>query len=128
MGYQLSNGRWSGTQSIQLEGVSGKTVSATEKSNVVEVGGGSVALVLAASNVGASATLDVTVETSRDGATWYTASNGATNAGKFTQVTSTAGTQAQGLYVVVDRYMRLNLALGGTGTVDLVVTGEVSGL
>lgn len=66
---------------------------------------------------GTSPTLDVSVKTSADGVTWYTA-------GTFTQITG-AGTERK--CCAVDRWVRLDWTIGGssTPTVTAGFDGEV---
>jgi hypothetical protein len=119
MGYAKGTGQWSGTTDVNFGAVQGKTVSADGKSAVIQTGAGVVALKMLATSVDASATLDLTVETSDDGVTYY-------SAGTFTQITSTVGTQTQYKCFAVGRFTRVDYNIGGTGTVDVVLTGDLS--
>lgn len=119
MPYRMNSGRYSSVEDINLGALQGKTVSVDGDSAIIEVGVGVIALKLTASAVGASATLDLTVETSHDGV------NGWASAGTFTQVTSTVGTQSQYKAFAVGRFVRVDYNIGGTGTLDIVLTGDI---
>jgi hypothetical protein len=119
MGYQKTNGQWSGTRDVNFGAVQGATVSADGKSAVIETGAGVIALKLAATSVGASSTLDLTVETSYDGVTYY-------SAGTFTQITSTGSTQNQYKCFAVGRYTRVDYNIGGSGTQTISLIGDCS--
>lgn len=118
MGKHLASGRYSGGREFDFGALQGKTVSVDGDSKIHETGGGALMLRMVATNVGASATVDLTVETSDDGVTFYPA-------GTFTQVTSTAGTQNQYKGFIVGRYTRVDYNIGGTGTADIALTGEL---
>lgn len=82
-----------------------------------ELGDKAVArLVLDVTAVSSGETVDVTVETSSDGSTWY-------SAGTFTQVTGT-GTERKTF--AIDRYLRadFNLTSNGSPSVTLTLRGE----
>lgn len=104
MGYHTSDGRFADTQDLTLFPSATKTATAT--GDAVETGDRRVARlkldVTAAS--GTSPTLDVDVETSRDGSTWYTS-------GSFTQATAVGGEEK---LFMLDRFVRAKATIGGT--------------
>lgn len=116
MGYQMTNGRWANTIALDLSPTAAVAVDGTTPA--VELGDHAVArLVLAVTSVSSGESLDVTIETSSDGTTWYTA-------GAFTQVTAT-GTERK--VFPIDRYVRAKYDVTGSesaaavvGTVNLV--------
>ncbi len=119
MGYTKQNGSYSGTRDVNFGAIQGATVSVDGKSAVIETGPGVIALKLVATAVGASSTLDLTVETSFDGVTYY-------SAGTFTQITSTVGTQTQYKAFAVGRYTRVDYNIGGSGTQAISLLGDCS--
>ena len=96
-GYKTSDGLFVDSRSVNLHPSAART--ATANGSVVEDTAHrrtlALALVITAAS-GTNPTLDVTVQTSRDGSTWYTA-------GTFTQATTT-GTQRK--VFALDRYVR----------------------
>lgn len=106
-GYVTSDGLHVDSRDVVLHPSAART--ATANGTVVEETGRrrTLALVLAITAAsGTSPTLDVVVQTSRDGSTWYTA-------GAFTQATTT-GTQRKTF--ALDRYVRLQWTIGGSDT------------
>ena len=106
-GYTTSDGHFVDSRDITLHPSAARTASGN--GSVVEETAHrrTLALILAITAVsGTNPTLDVTVQTSRDGSTWYTA-------GPFTQATAT-GTQRK--VFALDRYVRLAWTIGGTDT------------
>lgn len=115
-GYQMTNGRWADTIALDLSPAA--PIAVDGYSAAVEVGDYAVArLALTATSVSPSDVLDVTLQTSHDGTTWYTA-------GTFTQVTAN-GTERK--CFAVDRFVRAHYNVTGSessagvvGTVNLV--------
>lgn len=104
-GYKTTDGTFVDSRDVTLHPSAART--ATGNGTVSEETGRrrTLALVLAVTAAsGDTPTLDVTVQTSRDGSTWYTA-------GAFTQATGT-GTQRKTF--VLDRYVRVVWTIGGT--------------
>lgn len=119
MGYQMQSGRFARTDDITLREPNSAAVTATFATSAVEGGDRSVArLVLdvtAAS--GTSPTLDVVVQTSRDGVTWYTA-------GTFTQATAVV---TRRLVCPIDRFVRAQCTVGGTTpSFTFTLSGELA--
>ncbi len=115
MSYQKANGGFADTEDCNLHPSATRTATVT--TSAIELGDkGTARLVLdvtAAS--GTTPTLDVTIQTSRDRSTWYTA-------GTFAQKTGT-GTERKGF--VVDRHVRAVCTIGGTTpSFTFAVTGE----
>lgn len=104
MGYHMQSGRYANVEDLILAPSAART--ATGNGAAVELGDRTAVRltldVTAASGTGP--TLDVTVQTSRDGVTWY-------EAGTFTQATG-AGTQRK--VFAVDRFVRGSWTVGGT--------------
>lgn len=119
MAYQKSNGLHVGVRDVNLGALIGATITASGKSAVLETVPGVVVLKLAATAVGVSATVAITIETSYDGVTYY-------SAGTFTTVTTTGSTQAQVKGFVVSRFTRADYVLGGSGTAAIALTGDAS--
>lgn len=106
-GYTTTDGQHVDSRDVVLHPSAART--ATANGTLVEETGKrrTAALVLVVSaRSGTNPTLDVTVQTSRDGSTWYTA-------GTFTQATAT-GTQRKTF--ALDRYVRGSWTIGGTDT------------
>jgi len=106
-GYTTTDGQFVDSREVVLHPSAART--ATANGSVVEETAHRriAALVLditAAS--GTNPTLDVTVQTSRDGSTWY-------SAGAFTQATATS---TQRKTFALDRYVRAQWTIGGTDT------------
>src|SRR5690349_6963260 len=120
MGYTMRNGRYANTADVTLNPLEGAALTVDGKSQVVELGDrGVLRLRLLCTSVSAADTLDVTVETSRDGVTWY-------SAGTFTQVTD-AAQQDQRKVFAVDRFVRADFNVGGTGvSIACTLTGEAT--
>lgn len=118
MGYTMANGEFADVIDIDLAPLEGSTVTTDGNSAVVELGDrGVIALTLVVGAVSASDSLDVTVQTSRDGVNnWY-------SAGTFTQAT-TAATERKTF--AVDRFVRANYNVTGSGVsiTGVSLTGE----
>jgi hypothetical protein len=116
--YEMQNGRAADTQDIDLSPLEGAAVTVDGYSAVLELGDRRVArLVLDVTSVSSGDTVDVTVQTSRDGVTYYTA-------GTFTQVTA-AGTERK--LFMLDRYVRAYFDVGGSGvSIACTLTGEAA--
>lgn len=116
MGYQIQNGRYADTEEISLNPLEGAAVTTDGYSDVLELGDRGVArLTLDATSVSSGDTLDVTVQTSRDGVTYYTA-------GTFTQVTAQG---AESKLFMLDRFVRAHYNVTGSGvSIACTLTGE----
>lgn len=105
MGYSLRSGKWAESENAVIQGAVTRTASLV--GNGVEVHGkGIVCLdlnVTAAS--GTTPTLDVAIETSKDGTNWR-------SLGSFAQKTGVSSERKS--FVGVDRFIRANAAIGGT--------------
>lgn len=113
MGYFKSDGRYANTEPLSLSPSAALTEDANGAS--VELGDRAVArLTLAATAVSAGDTLDVTVQTSSDGSTWYTS-------GAFTQVTTT-GSETK--LFLLDRFVRAVYNVTGS---DVSITCSLTG-
>ena len=103
MGYSKQNGKWADTRDVNLSPAAALAVDTI--SDVHEIGDrASVRLTLDVTAVSSADTLDVTIETSRDGVTWYAA-------GTFTQVTAIS---TQRKLFLIDRFIRANYDVGGS--------------
>jgi hypothetical protein len=115
--YQKSDGTYVYTQVVPGLGSAARTTSAAgpavEVGDHVEVRDLKLAVTAVA---GTSPTLDVTVKTSPDAATW-------TNVGTFAQKTG-AATETK-TFFGLDRYLQVSWVIGGTGSPS--VTFDVSG-
>lgn len=116
-GYLTSDGQHVDSRDVVLHPSATRT--ATGNGTVVEETGrrrtASLSLTVSARS-GTSPTLDLTVQTSRDGSTWYTA-------GTFAQATAT-GTERKTF--ALDRYVRVRWVLGGTSpSFTFSVDGEL---
>lgn len=117
MGYYLtSNQRYIDTLDINLDPEEGQLTTDGYSANTYEMGEKRVVcLTLDATAVSSADTLDVTIQTSRDGTTWY-------SAGAFTQVTS-IGSESK--IFVVDRYLRAHFDVTGSDVaIDCTLRGE----
>lgn len=104
-GYSTSDGTFVDSRSINLHPSAARTATGTGSVSEETAHRRNLALVLAITAAsGTTPTLDVTVQTSRDGSTWYTA-------GTFTQATTT-GTERK--VFALDRYVRVIWTIGGT--------------
>lgn len=116
-GYTKADGRYANVHPITPAASAARTANGNGSS--IELGDRAVARlkldVTAAS--GTSPTLDVTVQTSRDGATWYTA-------GTFTQRTGVASEEK---VFAIDRFVRASWTVGGTSpSFTFSVAGEAA--
>lgn len=104
MGYHKANGGYADTQDLTLFASASRTATVTGTAH--ETGDRRVARlkldVTAAS--GTTPTLDVDIETSRDGVTWYVS-------GSFTQAT---GVTSEEKLFMLDRFVRPKATIGGT--------------
>lgn len=103
-GYTMGDGRYADVEPITPAASAARTT--TGNGSGIELGDRRVARlkldVTAAS--GTSPTLDVTIQTSRDGSTWYTS-------GTFAQKT---GVSNESKVFAVDRFVRASWTIGGT--------------
>jgi len=114
MGYHKPDGGYADTEEINM--ASG-VLSATQNGTSFVTGHRTaLRLTLAVTAASASPTLDVAIETSRDGTTWAAVA-------AFTQATGVTS-QAK-VFGPLDRYVRAKETLGGTGTVTRTITGEL---
>lgn len=117
MGYPTKSGRWADTRSLVLAASAARTATGT--GSAIEIGDKPVARLLldVTARTGTTPTLDVTIETSFDGATWR-------SAGTFTQVTATG--QQRGNFML-DRYVRASWTIGGvTPNFTFSIAGEAA--
>lgn len=120
MGYTTASGRYADTVAINLNPLEGASLTIDGKSAIVELGDrGVVRLRLLTTACSTGDTLDVTIETSNDGVTFY-------SAGTFTQVTDALGAPAdQRKTFVLDRFVRADFNVGGSGiAIATTLTGE----
>jgi len=121
MGYTKKSGRYADTTDANLNPLSGATVTVDGYSQVLEMGDRATArLNLKTTAVtGSGAVLDVTVQTSKDGVTWYTS-------GTFTQVANTVDTTwDQRKIFTIDRFVRaLFDVTGTTPVITVTLLGE----
>jgi hypothetical protein len=115
MGYSMPAGRYADTTDLNFNPAAALTASAT--TNGVELGDkgvGRLTLNVTAAS-GTSPTLDVTVQCSRDGVTWY-------DSGTFTQST---GVNTQRKIFLLDRFVRAKYVVAGTSpSFTFTLTGE----
>ena len=110
----MQSGRYADTEPLVLKPLAAETAST--EGPAVEVGDRRVArLTLNATADTAGTTLDVDVETSSDGETWYVA-------GSFTQVGAATPASEQKLFML-DRFVRYNSTIVGT-SYTYSVSGE----
>lgn len=105
MGYNTRSGKWANTDNVTVQAVVTKTASFDGPA--IEVGDrGSACLDLTISAAsGTTPTLDVTIQTSKDGTTWRTVA-------AFAQKTA-AGTERKS-FPALDRFIRASAVIGGT--------------
>lgn len=105
MGYKQANGEWAATKAATVQASASQTV--TFNSAGLELGDkGTVRLTLdVTAATGTSPTLDVTMETSQDNATW-------TSLGTFAQKTTT-GSEFK-IFSGCGRFVRAACTIGGT--------------
>lgn len=110
-------GRFINAKPLNLNPLEGSAVTVDGYSAVVELGDARVArLKLDVTAVSTDDTLDVNVETSSDGITWYTS-------GSFTQATGV--TSEQKLFML-DRFVRAHYNVGGSDvSIAATLVGEV---
>lgn len=114
MGYHMSSGQFANVDEVVLYN---GTQSADETSAKIECGEKTVAcLSLVVSAVTSSPTLDVTIQTSADGSTWRTVA-------AFAQATG-AGSERKS-FSGLDRFVRADLNIGGTGTITYKLSGDL---
>lgn len=115
MGYDMKSGEYAATQDISLNPLEGQ-LTVDGYSQEFEVGdSGVVRLLLDVTAVSGADTLDVDLETSHDGITWYVA-------GSFTQATAPASERK---CFAVDRFVRAHFNVTGSGVaIDCTLTGE----
>lgn len=121
MGYQMRNGRWADTQELILTPLE-SPITIDGYSAVVEVGDKRVAsLRLLTTSASTDDTVVVTVETSRDGVTWYTAH-------AFTTVAATIdATWDQLKSFPIDRFVRAHYNVTGSGvSIACTLLGEAA--
>jgi hypothetical protein len=111
--YTLSNGKFVDAFDVTLAPLA-SVAAGTTASPSVETGRRTTARLTLTATSG-TGTLDVTVQTSRDGVTWRTA-------GTFAQLTG-AGSEPK-CFAGLDRYVRLSSAVG-TGPFVFSVAGEL---
>lgn len=118
MGYAMRNGQWADTIDLKLNPLEGAAVTTDGYSAIVEVGDRAIArLVLDATVVSSGDTVDVTVQTSRDGVTFYTS-------GTFTQVTAVS---AESKVFLLDRFVRAHFNVTGAAiSIACTLTGEAA--
>ena len=114
MGYTKRNGTYVHTVDVDLS--PSAALSADSTTSGVELGNlGTLRLTLNVTAVSASDSLDVSIETSRDGTTWYTA-------GAFTQAT---GTTTESKCFPVDRFVRAKYDVTGAAiSISCTLRGE----
>lgn len=115
MGYEMQDGTYAATSPISLNPLEGQ-LTVDGYSQVLEMGDDSVVrLFLDVTAVSTSDTLDVNLETSHDGTTWYVA-------GSFTQATAPASERK---CFAVDRFIRAHFNVTGSDVaIDCTLTGE----
>lgn len=112
MSYTMKNGRHADTEEVVLN-PSAALISVDEYTAARELGDRStLRLTLAVTAVSTDDTLDVVIETSDDGVTWYTA-------GSFTQ--ATAATTERKIFMV-SRFVRALFNVGGASAVSIGCT------
>lgn len=109
MGYQSTDGgRWMAVDDLTLHPSGEEATSGSGASRETDRGVARLTLDVTAQSGDGSQTLDVTVETSEDDATWRTV-------GTFTQVG--AATPSERLcFAGLDRFVRVSWTVGGTGS------------
>jgi len=114
MGYTKQSGKWADTRDVDFSPPA--ALDADALSVVIELGDrGTLRLVLDVTAVSSADTLDVAIETSREGVTWY-------SAGTFTQVTAVS---TQRKTFVIDRFIRANYDVGGSAiSIAFTLKGE----
>lgn len=120
MGYAMSSGRWADTQDLNLNPSEGAALTTDGYSAAVEVGDRAVArLRLLTTSVSSSDVVDVTIQTSHDGVTYYTS-------GTFTQVATTIdATWDQRKTFLLDRFVRAHYNVTGAAvSIAITLTGE----
>jgi len=121
MGYTMRNGKYADTLEINLAPIEG-VLTQDGNSAVVEVGSKRVLnLHLLIDSVSTDDTLDVTIQTSFDGVTWY-------SAGTFTQATDAGGDPLdQRKDFVVNRFVRADFNVGGSSvSIPCTLRGEAA--
>lgn len=117
MGYSKSNGQWADTQDVTLAASAART--ATGNGDAVELGDrGTAALTLDVTAVGGTTpSATVTIETSKDGSTGWTA------VAAFSAATAVSAQRK--VFAGLDRYVRASWAISGTTpSLTFSVAGE----
>lgn len=117
MGYTKANGKWANTEDVNLFAAAART--ATANGPTIEVGEkGTACLDLACSAAsGTTPTLDVKIQTSKDGTTWR-------DVASFAQLVA-AGSERKS-FVGLDRFARGVATIGGTTpSFTFSVSGEL---
>lgn len=114
MGYTTLSGRWANTVELNLS--PDGPVTANTTSRVIELHDRAVArLTLDVTAVSADDELDVTIEVSSDGSTWY-------ESGAFTTATEIGSEQK---LFMLDRYLRANCEVTGSDvSIAFTLKGE----
>jgi hypothetical protein len=115
MGIHMADGRYANVQEARLDPHEG-TLTTDGYSQVLELGDrGTLRLTLDVTSVSDSDVVDVTIQTSRDGVTWY-------SAGTFTQVTQVG---AEHKAFAIDRFVRAHFNVTGSGvSIACTLRGE----
>lgn len=117
MGYHRRDGKFADVESVILLPSAARAAGAAVTGTAVELGSRAVArLKLDVTAISSGTTLDVTIETSRDGVTWYTS-------GTFTQKTSSTGAEEK--LFMLDRFVRTKYTSVGTSYTFSVI-GEAA--
>lgn len=122
MGYMTNEGRWANTVDELVLAALAERNDAEATGEPIELGdrGTLRAVLTVTAKAGTSPTLDVTIETSRDGATWY-------EAGSFDQVSDpnlTSGPLVVRKIVAIDRFVRVKWEVGGSADPALTFSLE----
>jgi hypothetical protein len=123
MTYRMANGRIARTRDVTLQASTTKT--ATFNSAAVELGDASSARVdlVVSAHAGTSPTLDVKLQTSKDGT--GSGAGAWVDVASFAQITETDGTSRK-IFNALDRFVRIVATIGGTTpSYTYSVTAEV---
>ena len=118
--YCMRNGKQANTEDVTLYPATLTASTAESFGPTVELGDRSVlrCTVEVFSKSGTQTSLDVTVQTSKDGVTFYTAK-------AFTQVGNSA-TSSERFAFAIDRFVRIRYVVVGSNAYTFQVTGEAS--